>query len=191
MKRRIEGIVVVEGKSDTQRLQQYYEVETFETSGMGINDEILDTLEELSQKHKIIVFTDPDMPGEYIRRKVVERIPNALHVIINKQHAISKNKRKVGVEHAEKQYLDEAFAKIHQLLPAEQQAFTQYNQNDMVYYGFVGLADSKKRRDFVAQTLHLGRINAKQFLKRLNLFMIAKPEIEKVLQNYLEQYGEE
>lgn len=185
MKKRIEAIVVVEGKSDTTRLQQYYDVDTFETSGMGLNEEMLNTLEHLAKKRDIIIFTDPDMPGEYIRRKVVERIPHCKHVMINKKDAKSKNQQKIGVEHADKAALDEAFFMMHHDL--RETVVTTFTTQDMIDYGFIGTPDAKKKRDFVANKLHLGTINAKQFCKRLNLFNISQIELTKLIVEYEEE----
>jgi ribonuclease M5 len=184
MKKKIQGIVVVEGKSDTQRLQQYYEVETFETSGLGLNDEMLAVLKELADKHRIIVFTDPDGPGERIRQRIMTELPSALHVMLHKADAISLNKKKIGVEHAEFLALEAAFAHIHELEDNAQCDFVPYVQRDMVGYGFLAVPDAKARRDYVAKELHLGTVNAKQFLKRLNLFMIDRARLEQIVTAY-------
>jgi len=189
MKKKIMGVVVVEGKSDTQRLQQYYDVETFETSGLGLNDEMLTILTRLAKKQRIIVFTDPDGPGEQIRRKIMEHIPAALHVMVQKNAAISFNKKKVGVEHAEFSALEDAFAHIHDLAGKDNVNFVPYVQSDMVTLGFIAHPDSKTRRDYVANVLHLGTVNAKQFLKRLNLFMIERDDLMQVLKEYDESKG--
>jgi len=153
MKKKIAGIVVVEGKSDTQKLQQYYDVETFETSGLGLNEEMLAVLSKLAEKQQIIVFTDPDGPGEHIRKKVMAHIPTATHVMLHKEEAISRNKRKVGVEHASFSALESAFAHVHEQNDGQQHDFPAYEQEDMVSYKFIAYVDSKARRDFVARAL--------------------------------------
>jgi len=185
MKKKIQGIVVVEGKSDTQKLQQYYDVQTFETSGMGLNDEMITVLKTLALTQRIIVFTDPDGPGERIRQKIMAEVPSVLHVMIHKGDAISKNKKKIGVEHAEFLALEEAFAHIHALEDVNKTDFVPYVQRDMVIYGFLAHVDAKARRDYVAKILHLGTVNAKQFLKRLNLFMIERKKLEQILNEYV------
>ena len=182
-KERIEALVVVEGKSDTERLRRYYDVDTFETSGMGLNEAMLTSLEALAQKRQIIILTDPDMPGEYIRNKISERISNCAHVILPKTAARSKGDKKLGIEYAKKADLDLAFAQVH-MQKQTVDVTEQFTQADMLEYGFVGLTDSRKRRDYIADTLHLGRINAKQFLKRLNMFTINRSELETLLDTY-------
>ena len=39
--RKIKEVVVVEGKTDTATLKQLFDVDTIETSGSGINEDIL------------------------------------------------------------------------------------------------------------------------------------------------------
>lgn len=39
--KRIQEVIVVEGKTDTATLQQLFDVDTIETSGSGINEAIL------------------------------------------------------------------------------------------------------------------------------------------------------
>ena len=59
-KPKIEEIIVVEGKDDTRRLQEVFEVDTIETIGSAIDDTILDQIEHAQETRGVIVFTDPD-----------------------------------------------------------------------------------------------------------------------------------
>lgn len=178
-KEKIHALVVVEGKSDTRKLQQYYDVKTFETSGMGLTDEMLAQLVVLAEKTQIIVLTDPDMPGEYIRNKIIAVIPTAQHIILKKKDTRSANGKRLGIEYANKEALDEAFQHIHL---SQKGVETDITAEDMIDFGFIGLPDSRRRRDDIADQLHLGRVNGKQFLKRLQLFQITKSDIIAVLE---------
>ena len=46
----------------------------FKLNGSEISDETLDLIKELSKNHNIIVFTDPDYPGERIRKKIAHTL---------------------------------------------------------------------------------------------------------------------
>lgn len=181
MKIKIEGIVVVEGKSDTRRLQQYFDVVTYETSGLGLNEQMLEELQQLAKEHQLIILTDPDMPGERIRRMISEKIPNCQHAIVSKNQAKSPKNGRLGIEYSEKKALEEAFSLLH--IPVKDNRI-RYTNEDMLTYGFIGRNDSKKRRDFIATRKRLGRVNGKQFLKRLNLFNIEKADLENLLNQY-------
>ena len=64
-------VVVVEGRDDTCRLKQIYpDIETLETNGSAINNATLERIKKLQESRGIIVFTDPDYPGETIRKKI-------------------------------------------------------------------------------------------------------------------------
>ncbi|GBU10732.1 ribonuclease M5 [Erysipelotrichaceae bacterium] len=178
MKKKIGQLVVVEGKSDTRKLQQFYQVDTFETSGMGLTEDMLAQLIEISKKRAILVLTDPDMPGETIRRRIMEAIPEVEHIILEKKDSISKNGRKMGVEHASMETLDDAFSKIKKIDITQKSDITH---RDLIDYGFIGRMDSRIRRDAISTKLMLGRVNAKQFLKRLQAFAITKKQVEEAI----------
>lgn len=180
MKPKINALVVVEGKSDTRKLQQYYDVDTFETSGMGLNDQMIDTLVAASQKRTIIILTDPDMPGEYVRRKIMTAIPQAQHIMVPKKQAISKNKQKVGIEHISSDVLDSLFDQVH----LGSRACEAYTTTQMIELGLIGHPDSRKLRHYVASQLRLGEVNGKQFLHRLNAFGIELQTLNLTIQAY-------
>ena len=105
-------IVVVEGLHDLERLKSIYEdIDVLITNGSEI-EENLPTIIEASKKRDIILFLDPDYPGERIRKKITEVIPNAKHAFLKKDLAISKNKKKVGIEHAKKEDIIDALNNV-------------------------------------------------------------------------------
>ncbi len=76
---RIEEIIVVEGKDDTRRLQEVFDVDTIETIGSAIDETILSQIEHAQETRGVIVFTDPDFSGEKIRKIIMEAVPAAQH----------------------------------------------------------------------------------------------------------------
>ena len=95
---KIREVIVVEGKNDTNVLQQYFDCETIETHGTSLDAQTLALIRLAQQRRGVIIFTDPDHPGEYIRRRVNEAVPGCKNAFIEKDKA--KTPKKVGVEHA-------------------------------------------------------------------------------------------
>lgn len=79
MKEKISQVIVVEGRDDTANLKQYFDVETYETRGSAICQEDIQRIKHLHNLHGVIVFTDPDVNGERIRRMIMTEIPSVQH----------------------------------------------------------------------------------------------------------------
>ena len=63
----IRELIVVEGKNDTKRLKSFFDVDTIETHGMGLGKETIELIRKANEKRGVILFLDPDTPGEKIR----------------------------------------------------------------------------------------------------------------------------
>lgn len=169
-KEKIEEIIVVEGRHDTALLKSVYDCDTIETGGSRISKKTLERIREAAKKRGIIVFTDPDSPGERIRKIVQEAVPNAKHCFIEKNKA--KTAKKVGVEHASKEDL------IHALSTC----VTFSNRADTLSkeeYIDLGLMGDKARREAVCEAFHIGPCNNKTCFKRLNAMGITKAQIDR------------
>ena len=103
---KIKEVIVVEGRHDTSVLQQYFDCDTIETNGLSLSEETLRLIEEARDRCGVIIFTDPDHPGETIRRRINEAVKGCKNAYIAKNKA--KTPRKVGVEHARRKDLEEA-----------------------------------------------------------------------------------
>jgi len=172
-------IIVVEGTHDESRIKKLYPLANFVvTNGSEISNETLELIKELSKKNNIIIFTDPDYPGERIRKKIEEIVPNALHAFIRKKDSISNNKKKVGVEHASLDSIKEALENVYTYNPNNVNLVTN---NDLYELGLTGFSNSKILRDKVSEILNIGKPNSKTFLKRINLIGITKEKLEEIL----------
>lgn len=172
MKQKIKEIIVVEGKNDTNRLQSYFDCDTIETGGDQLQRETVERIKEAQKKRGVIIFTDPDHPGEHIRRMIQEHIPNCKHAFIDKNKA--RTTKKVGVEHASQKDLWESLCRV---VTFEQGAST-LSWEEFVDLGLTGLADSAQRREKICQKFHIGPCNAKTCFKRLNQMKVTREEIE-------------
>ena len=94
--KRIQEVIVVEGKTDTATLQQLFDVDTIETSGSGINEAILQQIETAAKTRGVIILTDPDYPGQQIRNRIIARVPNAKHAFVPVEDATDNDD--IGIE---------------------------------------------------------------------------------------------
>lgn len=171
-------VLVVEGKNDKARILAIFpNLQVITTNGSEISDETLDMLEELSKNNKIILFLDPDYPGERIRNKILERIPTCENVFIEKRKAIDYIKRKVGVEHASIEDLKEALE--HRI--SYKESTNNLTTAHLYELGLLGAVDSTVKRIYLAQKLHIGSPNGKTLLKRLNFLQMTYEKVSEIL----------
>ena len=84
---RIHEIIVVEGRHDTQQLKKYFDCETIETGGSSIDDKVIEQIRYAAGTRGVIVFTDPDTPGNQIRHIINQHVPNCKNAFVDKHHA--------------------------------------------------------------------------------------------------------
>ena len=90
----------------------------------------------------------------------MEYVPACSNVYAKKQNAISKNKRKVGIEHMTNKDILILFEGIHKSVNTGTIEFIDIYK--------LGLASSRKKREMLCENLNISYCNAKQLLKRLN-----------------------
>lgn len=174
-------VIVVEGRDDTRRLKEIFpEVETLETNGSAISKEVLTQIARLQAERGIIVFTDPDYPGEKIRKTITEAVPACKHAYIEKKDAVAKNKKGLGVEHATTETIKQALANV--MTPTENEV-EPIELNLLMGYGLIGHAQSASLRKQLAAKLGIGYVNGKQLQKRLHMFGITEAQVKEALTN--------
>ena len=178
MKKTIDGVLVVEGKSDVAFLENYIDAEFVITNGSDVPNETIEYLKELSKTKEIIVLTDPDFPGKQIRTKLDEAIPNLKHCYISKEKAIAHGK--VGVAEAD---IDEVLSSLEHLFTNKKSTKGNLTMNDLCVLGLSGEENSELLRSKIEKKFHLGHNNAKSLLKKLNTLCISKEDIIKALEN--------
>lgn len=171
---KIKEVVVVEGRHDSATLKQYFDVDTIETGGSAIDDTILKYIAEAQEKRGVIVFTDPDYPGERIRNIVNQAVPGCKNAFLDKKKALGRHK--VGIEHANKKDLEEA---LKASVSFTKQPVENISMNELVELGLAG-ANSVAKREYVANHYHIGKCNAKTLAKRLNLLGVELQELYEV-----------
>ena len=94
---KIKEIIVVEGKDDTVAIQRAVYADTIETNGSANSEETIERIKLAKEKRGVIIFTDPDVPGEKIRKTITERVPGSKHAFLPRRAAIAKNGKGIGV----------------------------------------------------------------------------------------------
>ena len=171
-------LFVVEGKNDQAKLKQFYpQIQTVITNGSDVSDELLLELKEYAKVCRIILLLDPDGPGEKIRKIISRAVPTSEHVFVERNTAISKNKKKIGIEHMSKASLDNALTKV--LVVNKLGLLTMV---ELYNFGLVGTSESKSRREYLCSSLSIGYANGKTLLSKLNMFNITKEKIALILE---------
>lgn len=172
-------VIVVEGRDDTRRLKEIFpDIETIETNGSAIDKHTLERIKILNETRGVIVFTDPDFPGNKIRQAVTEVVPECKHAYLKKQDAIAKNGSGVGVEHASNEAIKAA---LENLLTASKTIVEEIEMQFLIENQLIGHANSSSLREHLSDVLGIGYVNGKQLQKRLMMFGISKEQVIEAL----------
>lgn len=174
-------VIVVEGKNDYSKIKEVYkDAVIVTTNGREISQDTLNLIKKYSIDNEIILFLDPDSPGEQIRKKILEAVPNASNAFLIKKEGISKNKKKVGIEHASNEAIKNALSNIYRSEKTE----ANISMSDLYNLKLIGLENSKELRNYISDKLNIGRPNAKTFLNRINSFNIDINMIKELIKEY-------
>lgn len=176
-------IVVVEGRDDTRRLKEIFkDIDTIETNGSAIDEETLQLIEKAHAHRGVIVLTDPDFPGEKIRKTITQRIPTVKHAFITVSEASPKHKGSLGVEHAKKEAIMRAFEQVKSVQD-DTQGLSDITKSFLTQMGLIGGAQSSMLRDKLSEKLGIGHVNGKQLEKRLKMFGLTQQDVYNALSN--------
>lgn len=181
---KLKEIIVVEGKDDTTAIKRAVDADTIETNGSAVNHETIEKIKLAQKTRGVIVFTDPDFPGEKIRKKISEKVPGCKHAFISKEAAISKTDKGVGVEHASPAAIKEAL-KDAQLM--SETWLEEITQDDLITAGLIGGEGAKDRRIKLGKILKIGYTNGKQLYKRLMMFQVGRKDFAAALAAILQE----
>ncbi|CAI6084811.1 ribonuclease M5 [Cohnella sp. JJ-181] len=196
---KIAEIIVVEGKEDTVAVRRAVDADTIETGGSAIDEAVLRRIELARERRGVIVFTDPDVPGEKIRKIIEARVPGCGHAFLAKADA--RGKDGIGVEHARPEAIREALARVRKsahargtvdpaadgAAAAEEAAARAGSDEpeiawpDLIDAGLIVHPAAASRRERMGELLGIGYANGKQFYKRLGMFRITRAEFAEAL----------
>ena len=171
----IKEVIVVEGVNDTKRLKSFFDVDTIETHGLGLSRETIELIKTINNKRGVILFLDPDTPGEKLRNRLNKEIPGLKNAFVLKEDA--RTRKKVGIEHASKEVLEEALNNLITYGESKQ----SINEEEFYRLGLKGEDRSADLRRKVSAHFHLGKCNAKTLFNRLNMLGITYKEIADII----------
>lgn len=168
----LKEIIVVEGRDDTVTIKRALNADTIETRGSAISSEIIQQIRKAQEIRGVIIFTDPDYPGEKIRKIISKHVPGAKHAFITREEATKK--KNIGVENAS----------LEVILKALNQAKTEFIEESqekiswqvLINEGLIGEEAAKQKRIELGSILGIGYANGKQLYKKLKMFQITEEE---------------
>jgi ribonuclease M5 len=175
---KIKEIIVVEGKDDTTAIKRAVDADTIETNGSAINQETIEKIRRAQKTRGVIIFTDPDFPGEKIRNTISREVSGCKHAFLSKEDAIARNGKGLGVEHASLTAIREALSDVQLMSDVITEEITQ---EDLLTAGLIGGEGAKERRILLGKLLKIGYTNGKQLHKRLMMFQISQQEFAEAL----------
>lgn len=185
---KIKEVIVVEGRHDTIKVQQAVAADTIETGGSALGADVLERIRLAQARRGVIILTDPDYPGERIRREIDRAVPGCRHAFLPRKEALSA-KGECGVEHASLEAIRNALKRSRLALSEGkgQQEPAVLNQEtisweELVAAGLVGGPRAKALRENMGRKLGIGYGNAQQFYKRLTVFGITPEEFRLALE---------
>ncbi|UZQ29605.1 MAG: ribonuclease M5 [Spiroplasma phoeniceum] len=173
MKAKMGVFVIVEGKTDSTKLKSIFpNIKTIETSGSGITKEKLELIKKISLNNKVIIFTDPDYPGQKLRQIISGYLENnCLHAFIGKNDA-TKGK-KVGIAEASEDAIKNS---INNLI-----SFSNQPVDNLQWSDYINLVDSKVKREKIIKYYNLMPTNNKTTFKWLNYMNVKKKDLIDIL----------
>ena len=178
---KIDEIIVVEGRDDTEVVKRAVDCETIETHGFGISKETWKKLDTAYERKGLIILTDPDHAGSGIRSRLIERYPESIEAFLPRSKASKSGD--IGVENADPKDVEEALKKAlsrgdksGKSRKAEADSSEQVTQKDFTAFGLSGREGSRARREKLAEVLGIGYGNSRAMLSRIKSFGITRDE---------------
>ena len=183
MRRRVREVIVVEGKYDKNTIAQIVDAAIIETSGFGIfnNADKLALLRRLAEKRGLIILTDNDGAGFFIRGRLGGMLDSAniKHAYIpdvtgrERRKPTSSKEGKLGVEAMPADVITRALERAGATFedaPAAQDGSAPITRADLYSAGLSGGSGSAiKRRDLLKRLDLPERLSSKALLDVLNI----------------------
>ena len=173
MKVKIDGLIIVEGKTDIFFLSSFLDADFYSVNGSAVNQNDFDFIKKYKENGVCIVLTDPDFPGKKIRQAINREVPGVLNAYVKKECSIKKNK--VGVAESTKEEVINALKNV--ICFNRNKIETNLTVNDLLDLGLIGPGSTFKR-NLLCEKMHIGHSNAKQLLKKLKMLGFIKEDIE-------------
>ncbi len=197
---KIHEIIVVEGLHDRQAVERAVLADVFVLGGDRTGHRIISELKRAAKVRGVVVLTDPDGPGERIRRRLDQAIGHCCHAYLAKSDAIMGGR--VGVEFATPTAITDAVRKalererrvagqVEGFGPSREPGFASgdFSTEDLLLAGLMGTPEATKRREMVGERLGIGYANAKSFVNKMNALCVTRGEWEEALKSMAHEGG--
>ncbi len=176
MSKKINGLLIVEGKDDEARIKSFFNCDVYITNGYDIDETDLNFLKAVSKKKPLLILTDPDEAGEKIRKTLESNLDNTQSVFVDVNECNKNNKHGVA-ECSEKE-----------LRKCLEPYYVEYTENgdkitaqDLFELGLTGSVDSKEKRQVILDKYSIKNCNAKKLANLLNILEIKLQDLKKDL----------
>lgn len=169
-------ILVVEGATDQAFLSRFLDCDYIQTNGSEVSRETIEYIREASKKRDVVLLLDPDGPGERIRARILDEVPECKQAFVRKDRSIRG--KKVGVAESSRK---EVLHALSHIMPSFDNVTGTLTMADLCELGLIGSDGAVMKRRIVSERFHLGEANAKTMLKRLNAMNVSREQIEEAL----------
>lgn len=170
LKKHIKEVVIVEGKTDTTKLKSLFNLDTIETNGSHLSKKNIQLIKNISEQRGVILFLDPDGPGEKIRRILEQNLTKFKQAFIKKNKI---NPKKIGIAESDNKDIIYALSKV-----------STFDKNNLSFtweeYSSLKI-DTKLKRKAICDYYNISLCNNKQLFKRLNMMNIKLSELKKLI----------
>lgn len=180
----IPEIIVVEGIHDRQAVSRAAQADIWVLGGDRVSQRTLGELRRAVRIRGVIVLTDPDGPGERIRRRIDQAVPGCRHAVLSKSDALGEGR--VGVEYAKPDAIWQALEQARPPRSSEPhrpedegrnaERSHQFTIADLTDAGLAHHAEAARNRKLVGEQLGIGYGNVKAFLHKLNALAVQHDE---------------
>lgn len=167
-KPKIQQVIVVEGKTDTNHLKKLFNVDTIETNGSALNILTLNLIKQAAKSKGVILFLDPDHAGNLIRKKIAQHLDKFDEAFIVKD---SWKNKKIGVNEASDKEIIDALKNVIKYSKKDKQTITYQEYNKLNI-------NSYNKRSRICRMYNIPYCNNKQLLKRLNMLRITYKDLK-------------
>jgi ribonuclease M5 len=170
-------VIVVDGQSDVNKLRLLVDADFVITNGSEISRETLKYIEKLALSRDIIILTDPDYPGQRIRNIINNAVKGCYNAYVDRSKSVKGHK--LGVAECEDEEILRALKDM--IKYKEIDTPNPLTLSDLIDLGLSGQEDSFNKRLLLAEHYHLGPVNTKSLLNKLNMLNISLEEVKGVL----------
>lgn len=167
----IKEVIVVEGKTDTNRLNQLFNAITIETNGSDLKPQTINLIKQASIKSGVILFLDPDYQGEKIRKQIIKHLDRYSEAFIT-------NENWKTIKHGVNEASDLAIIKaLKNKITYDKNINQSLKWNE---YLLLNLNNYEKRLT-LTNKLKISYANHKQLFKRLNMLQLTYNDLLKLI----------